>query len=72
MKLLKLLLQVLAYAWLTKIANGPSLLDSTQKELSNETLMKINGVISAELRAVEAGPRVYEAGSQWTLDNSDG
>jgi len=32
-----------------KIANGPSLLDSTQKELSNETLMKINGVISAEL-----------------------
>jgi len=49
LKLLKLLLQVLAYARLTKVANGPSLLDSTQKELSNETLMKINGVISAEL-----------------------
>ena len=58
MKLLKLLLQVLAYARLTKIVNRPSLLDSTQKELSNETLMKINGVISAELCAVEAGPRV--------------
>jgi len=34
--------------------------------------MKINGVISLELLAVEAGPRAYEAGSQWTLDNSDG
>jgi len=72
LKLLKLLPQVLAYARLTKIANGPSLLDSTQKELSNETLMKINGVISVELLAVQAGPRVYKAGSQWTLDNSDG
>jgi len=49
LKLLTLLPQVLAYGWLTNIANGPSLLDSTQKELSNETLMKINGVISAEL-----------------------
>jgi len=48
LRLLKLLPQVLAYARLTKIANGPSLLDSKQKELSNETLMKINGVISAE------------------------
>jgi len=60
------------HAQLTKVAYGPSLLDSTQKELTNETLMKINGVISAELLAVEAGPRVYEAGSQWTLDNADG
>jgi len=34
---------------LTKVPNGPSLLDSKYKELSNETLMKINGVISAEL-----------------------
>ena len=49
LKLLKLLPQVLAYARLTKRPNGPSLLDSTQKELSNETLIKINGVISAEL-----------------------
>jgi len=49
LKLLKLLPQVLAYARLTQKANGPSLLDSTQKELSNETLMKINRVISAEL-----------------------
>jgi len=49
LKLLKLLLQVLVNARLTKVANGPSLLDSTQKELSNETLMKIYGVISAEL-----------------------
>jgi len=49
LKLLKLLLQVLPHARLTKVANGPSLLDSTQKELSNETLMKIKGVISAEL-----------------------
>jgi len=49
LKLLKLLPQVLAYARLTKIAKGPSLLDSTQRELSNETLIKINGVISAEL-----------------------
>jgi len=49
LKMLKLLRQVLAYARLTKVANGPSLLDSTQKELSNETLMKINGVRSAEL-----------------------
>jgi len=72
LKLLKLLLQVLAYAWLTRVANGPSLSDSTQKDLTNETLMKINGVISAELSAVEAGPRVYEADSQWILDNSDG
>ena len=72
LKLLILLLQVLAYARLTKVTNGPSPLDSSQKELSNETLMKINGVISAELCAVEAGPRGYEAGSQWTLDNSDG
>ena len=47
-KIFKLLLQVLTYAWLTKEANGPSLLDSTQKELSNETLMKINGVIPVE------------------------
>ena len=47
--MLKLLLQVLAYARLAKVANGLSLLDSTQKELSNETLMKINGVISEEL-----------------------
>ena len=72
LKLLKLLLQVLAYAWLTKVANGPSLVDSTQKELSNETLMKINGVISVELLAVEAGPCIYEAGSQWSLDYSGG
>ena len=49
MKLLKLLPQVLPYARLTKIPKGPSLLDSKQKELSNETLMKIYGVISAEL-----------------------
>ena len=49
MKVLKLLPEVLAYTRLTKIANGHSLLDSTLKELSNETLMKINGVISAEL-----------------------
>jgi len=49
LKLLKLLPQVLAYARLIKIANGPSLLDSTQKELSKETLMKIKGVTSAEL-----------------------
>jgi len=49
LKLLKLNLQILAHAWLTKVANGPSLLDSTQKKLSNETLMKINGVISPEL-----------------------
>jgi len=47
--LLILLPQVLAYARLTNIANGPSGLDSTQKELSSETLMKINGVIPAEL-----------------------
>jgi len=72
LKLLKLLLQVLAYARLTKIVNRPSLLDSTQKELSNETLMKINGVISAELSAVEAGLRAYKAGSQGTPDNSNG
>jgi len=72
LKLLKLLLQVLAHVRLTKVANGPSLLDSTQKELSNKTMMKINGDRSAQLLAVEAGPRVYEAGSQWTLDNSDG
>jgi len=49
LKLLKLLRQVLAYARLIKVANGPSLLDSTNKDLTNETLMKINGVISAEL-----------------------
>jgi len=49
LKLSKLLMQVLAHARLTKVANGPSLLESAQKELSNETLMKINGVISAEL-----------------------
>jgi len=49
LKLLKLLLQVLAYARLTEVANGPRLLDCTQKELSNKTLMKINVVISAEL-----------------------
>ena len=49
LKLFKLLLHVLAYARLTKVASGPSLLDSTQKALSNDTLMKINGVISAEL-----------------------
>jgi len=49
LKLLKLLLQVLAYARLTKVGNGPSLLDPTQKELSNETLMKINGVTSEQL-----------------------
>jgi len=72
LKLLKLLLQVLPHARKTKVANGPILLDSTQKELSNETLIKINAVISVELCAVEAAPRVYEAGSQWKLDNSDG
>jgi len=71
-KWLKLLLQVLAYAWLTNVANEPSLLDSPQKELSNETLMKINGVISREVWAVETGQSAYEAGSQWTLDNPDG
>jgi len=49
LKLLKLLPQVLANARLTKVGNGPSLLDSTQEKLSNETLMKINGVISVEL-----------------------
>jgi len=49
LKLLKLLQQVIAYARLAKVANGPSPLDSMQKELSNESLMKINGVISAEL-----------------------
>jgi len=49
LKLLKLLPQVLAHDRLTKVANGPSLLDYTHQELSNETLMKINGVISAEL-----------------------
>jgi len=49
LKLLKLLLQVLSYARLTKVSNGPNLLDSTQRELSKKTLMKINGVISAEL-----------------------
>jgi len=49
LKLLKLLLQVLAHARLTKVSNGPNLLDSTQNELSNETLMKINGVTSVEL-----------------------
>ena len=49
MKLLKLLLQVLAYALWTKVPKEPSPLDSTQKELSNEILRKINGVISAEL-----------------------
>jgi len=49
LKLLELLLQVLAYARLTKVANAPGVLDSTQKELSNETLMMINGAISAEL-----------------------
>jgi len=59
-----LLLQVLAYVRLIKVANGLYLLDSKQKELSNETLMKINGVISAKLLAVEAGPRVYETESQ--------
>ena len=47
--MLRLLVQVLAHARLTKVANGPSLLDSTQKELSNETIMKINGVIFVEL-----------------------
>jgi len=47
--LLKLLLKLLAYAWLTKVANGPSLLDSTQKGVSNETLRKINGVTFADL-----------------------
>ena len=72
MKLLKLFLQVLVYAPLLKVAKGPSLLDSTQKELSNETLMKINGVISEQLRAVDAGPRVYQAGSQWTLEDLNG
>jgi len=55
-----------------KVANGPSPVDSTQKELSNETLMKVNGVISAELEAVETGPHLYEQASQWTLDDSDG
>jgi len=49
LKLLKLLPQVLACARLKKDSNGPSLLDSTQKGLSNETLMKITGVISGEL-----------------------
>jgi len=47
--LLKLLLQVLAHAWLTKVANGPSVLDSMQKEVSNKNLMKIKRVISREL-----------------------
>jgi len=37
------------YTRLTKVANGPSPLDSTQKELSNETLIKINQVITGEL-----------------------
>jgi len=49
LKFLKLLLQVLAYATWTKLDNGPSLLYSMEKELSNETVMKINGVISVEL-----------------------
>ena len=49
MKLLKLLMQVLAHDRLIEVANGPSRLDSTQNGLSNETLMKIHGVISAEL-----------------------
>ena len=34
---------------LTKVANRPSLVDSTPKELSNEGLMKINGIISVEI-----------------------
>jgi len=72
LKLLKLLLQLLAYAWLIKLDNGPSPVDSTQKEISNENCMKVNGVISAELEAVETGPRLYEGGSQWRLDDSDG
>jgi len=53
------------------VARGPSLLDSTQKELANETLMKINVVISAQLRAVEVGLCVYEAGYQWIPDILD-
>jgi len=48
-EVVKLLLQVPTYAWLTKVDNGPCLLNSTQKELSIETLMMINKVISAEL-----------------------
>jgi len=42
LKLLKLLLHVLAYAQLIKVANGANLLYSTQKELSKETLININ------------------------------
>jgi len=49
LKLLKLLLQVIAHTRSTKVANGPTPLDSTHNELANETLMKINGAISAEL-----------------------
>jgi len=45
--------------WLTKVANGPSLLDSMQKELSNETLMKITQVISTQLREVEIFPYIW-------------
>ena len=71
MKWLKLLLQVLANTRLKNVARGPSLLDSTQKELANETLMKINVVISAQLRAVEVGLCVYEAGYQWIPDILD-
>jgi len=48
LKLLKLLLQVLEYAWLAKVATTPSVLVSMQKQLSNKTLMKIYGVTSAE------------------------
>ena len=49
LKLLKLFLQVLTYAGLIQIPNGPSLLHSTQKELSMETLLNIHRVISEEL-----------------------
>jgi len=42
-----------------------------KRELSNETLMKIDGVISTKLYGFEAGPPACEAGSQWTLDNLD-
>ena len=49
MKLLKLVVQVLVHALLMKVANSPSLLDSPRKDLSSETLMKINRLIDGEL-----------------------
>jgi len=42
LQVLKVLRQVLVHVWLTKVGNGTSPVNSTQKELSNETLMKIN------------------------------